>query len=525
LAEAERDSTLRAVGLLQQDRQEKYSRNRDDRKVLVFSYFADTVNYLQDHIEEILADDRLAPYRDRVAFTTGTLRKTPGHGVSAGTVSQEEAVSGFAPKSGGAKDATGKPLAEDRFDLIISTDVLSEGVNLQQAHNIINFDLPWNPMRLVQRHGRVDRIGSEHSRIYLWCFFPDIDLDRWLRLELTLHRKLMKASKSIGQGVVLPGVAASEDRVFNAKNDQIRALADGDTSIFLGAAAGLISGEEFRALLRKAIENASLEKRLEEMPWGVGSGFVTNDRPPGFVFCSQILDRTGEPVFRFIPLPLALLPNGGGARVLSSPVSVESQYDEEKDPNRIIIDGVPITIVADSLTALTMGNPPNMNTAATLPDEWVRLAYQAWAAAQQHIMDTWNSTLNGTVSGDSLPAVIREAVQHLLIEGTHRNREDVDLAIKVYRRGQAGRVTNIVRGVMHDEGLTERNKTDRLIELVDELGLSAPDPKPKRYQVQQGDVHLIAWMAILPNQPSPTSAPPPSSSFEPTIEVGEDATS
>jgi hypothetical protein len=517
LAEAERDSTLRAARLLEQDPHEKYSRDRDDRKVLVFSYFADTVNYLQDHIGEILVDERLAPYRDRVAFTTGTLRKTSGHGVSAGTVSQEEAVSGFAPKSGGAKDAAGKPLAEDRFDLIISTDVLSEGVNLQQAHNIINFDLPWNPMRLVQRHGRVDRIGSEHSRIYLWCFFPSIDLDKWLRLELTLHRKLMKASKSIGQGPVLPGVAGSEDRVFNAKNEQIRALAEGDTSIFLGAAAGLISGEEFRAILRKAIENASLEKRLKEMPWGIGSGFIANDRPPGFVFCSQILDRVGEPMFRFIPLPLALLPSGG-AEVLSPPVSVGVPDEVEKDPNRIIIEGVPITIVTDSLTALMMANPPNINTPATLPEEWVEVAYQAWAAAQEHIMDTWNDTLDTTVSGDSLPAVIREAVQHLLMEGTHRNREDVDLAVKVYRRGQAGRVTSIIRGVMHDEALTDRNKTDRLIELVDELGLSAPDSKPKRYPLQAGDVHLIAWMAILPNQPTPTGVALPASSIEPTSE-------
>jgi hypothetical protein len=498
LAEADRDSTYRSAGLLDQDPAEKYSRDRDDRKVLVFSYFADTVNYLQDHIEEILSDDRLATYRDRVAFTAGTARRVEGNGVSVGRVTQDVAVAGFAPKSGGPRNSVGNPIAEDRFDLVFTTDVLSEGVNLQQAHNIINFDLPWNPMRLVQRHGRVDRIGSEHSRIYLWCFFPDIDLDRWLGLELTLHRKLLKAAKSIGQGVVLPGVAASEDRVFNAKNEQIRALADGDTSIFLGTTGGLISGEEFRALLRKAIENASLARRLEELPWGVGSGFETNDRPPGFVFCAQILDRTGEPVFRFIPLPDSLVPAG-----MESPapplVTENDRVESDEDVgNRIRLEGSEITIVTDSLTALTMANPPSTDTKATLPTEWVELAYKAWAATQEHIIETWNSTLDSAASGDSLPRVIREAVQHLLMESDHRNQEDVDQAVKVYRRGQAGRVTNIVREVMRDEGLTGRNKTDRLIELVDELGLSAPDSKPKRYQLQEGDVHLIAWMAILP---------------------------
>ena len=50
-------------------------------------------------------------------------------------------------------------------DILISTDVLAEGVNLQQARHIINYDMPWNPMRLVQRHGRIDRIGSEHNKV------------------------------------------------------------------------------------------------------------------------------------------------------------------------------------------------------------------------------------------------------------------------------------------------------------------------------------------------------------------------
>src|SRR5664280_1073958 len=63
--------------------------------------------------------------------------------------------------------------AADRFDIVVSTDVLSEGVNLQQARHIVNYDLPWNPMRLVQRHGRIDRIGSRYAEVFLRCIFPD----------------------------------------------------------------------------------------------------------------------------------------------------------------------------------------------------------------------------------------------------------------------------------------------------------------------------------------------------------------
>ena len=69
-------------------------------------------------------------------------------------MSRESAVNGFAPQSMESTHPS------DDFDILITTDVLAEGVNLQQCCHIINYDLPWNPMRLVQRHGRIDRIGS-----------------------------------------------------------------------------------------------------------------------------------------------------------------------------------------------------------------------------------------------------------------------------------------------------------------------------------------------------------------------------
>ncbi len=89
-------------------------------------------------------------------------------------------------------------------------------------------------------------------------------------------------------------------------------------------------------------------------------------------------------------------------------------------------------------------------------------------------------------------------LRHLHLHGTHRNQQDVDLAIKVFSRGQAARVTSIVRSVTRDGDLTDRTRTNRLIELVHELGLSAPETRPKRFPIKPTDVHLIAWMAIVP---------------------------
>ncbi len=150
---------------------------RDKRKVLVFSYFAETVDWITDRLLDVVEhDERLAAYRGRVTSTSGR------HG------SKEQALRGFAPRT---TDAPGGADA-DRFDVVVATDVLAEGVNLQQARHIINYDLPWNPMRLVQRHGRIDRIGSSHTEVFLRCFFPDAQLEALLGLEDRLQRRSSK---------------------------------------------------------------------------------------------------------------------------------------------------------------------------------------------------------------------------------------------------------------------------------------------------------------------------------------------
>src|SRR5438309_4403210 len=126
----------------------------DNHKVVVFSYFSDTVHWLRNQVQIMLnSDGQLTDFRDRMTFLTGS------------EGNDEEVLFGFAPRSSEAPPSR----ATDRFDLLVATDVLAEGVNFQQARHIVNYDLPWNPMRLVQRHGRVDRIGSQHSRVFLRC--------------------------------------------------------------------------------------------------------------------------------------------------------------------------------------------------------------------------------------------------------------------------------------------------------------------------------------------------------------------
>ena len=207
---------------------------RDKRKVLVFTYFADTVDWIVEYLErEINRNPALAPYRGRLTATAG------------GRDGRETALFGFAPRTTEAPPNRG----EDLFDVLVATDVLSEGVNLQQARHIINFDLPWNPMRLVQRHGRIDRIGSRHTDVYLRCFFPDRHLDALLGLEARLHHKLAQAAATIGVAEVLPeSVVAARDAVFTETREEIERLRAEDASFYedAGERGGVQSGEEYR---------------------------------------------------------------------------------------------------------------------------------------------------------------------------------------------------------------------------------------------------------------------------------------
>jgi hypothetical protein len=157
----------------------------DRRKVIVFSTYADTIRDLHERLSAVLAaaddDSPLAVFRGRLApAIIGEYASGKAGGIHQAT--RANAVARFAPRTAGRLDDDGNPLDEDEYDILLTTDVLAEGVNLQQAAEIINYDLPWNPMRIVQRHGRVDRIGSEHPEIHLGVFFPSEHLDKYMKL-------------------------------------------------------------------------------------------------------------------------------------------------------------------------------------------------------------------------------------------------------------------------------------------------------------------------------------------------------
>lgn len=150
--------------------------NPGNKKVIIFTAFADTANYLYEHISSF-ARERLGLGVAEVTGTGGG--KTTVEGVR-GDLS--EILTCFSPVSK-ERDKIYPRLAGKDIDILITTDCISEGQNLQDCDYLVNFDIHWNPVRIVQRFGRVDRIGSKNDVIQLVNFWPCEDLDNYIHLK------------------------------------------------------------------------------------------------------------------------------------------------------------------------------------------------------------------------------------------------------------------------------------------------------------------------------------------------------
>lgn len=149
--------------------------NRKNKKVLIFSAFSDTAEYLYEHVGTYIKDK----YGLNTAVITGSIDgKTTIKNFKA---TLNNVLTCFSPIS---KDKVVLlPDSNDEIDILIATDCISEGQNLQDCDCVINYDIHWNPVRIIQRFGRVDRIGSKNESIQLVNFWPDMDLDEYINLK------------------------------------------------------------------------------------------------------------------------------------------------------------------------------------------------------------------------------------------------------------------------------------------------------------------------------------------------------
>ncbi|MCY4078502.1 MAG: helicase-related protein [Acidobacteria bacterium] len=436
---------------------------RDRHKVLIFSYYADTVDWIVEFLEEASeTDPRLAAYRGRIASLSG----------STASPNKDAAVWGFAPRTTDAPAG----LDEDRYDVLVTTDVLAEGVNLQQARHIINYDLPWNPMRLVQRHGRIDRIGSLHSEVFIRCIFPDTRLDDLLGLEARLHRKLTQAAASIGVGEVLPD-QAGRDISFTETREEIERIRREDASLFErgGTARGVLSGEEYRQELRRAIEQG-FHEQIEALPWGSGSGMAVAgaDGKAGYVFCVQVGDWP-QPLFRY----------------------VEPGSDDEPNGSSEPTGGEPV-VIAETLACLDRARPPDgFDTPRALDDDTYRGAFTAWDIARADIIERWNFLADKANLEPRVPPALRRAAEILRShppEGL--TQDEIDRTIDAICAPYPERIIRTFRTAMGGSD-DPAEQAANVLSVVRSLGLEPYRPPQPLPEITPDDVHLVCWLALV----------------------------
>lgn len=170
----EHDSKLQTLLKLISDKIE-HPLNPGNKKLLIFSAFSDTAEYLYKHVSEYVKQK----YNLNTAVITGTIDgKTTIKGLRANL---NNILTCFSPVSKG-RDIL-MPGSTDEIDILIATDCISEGQNLQDCDYLVNYDIHWNPVRIIQRFGRIDRIGSQNKVIQLVNFWPDLDLDEYINLK------------------------------------------------------------------------------------------------------------------------------------------------------------------------------------------------------------------------------------------------------------------------------------------------------------------------------------------------------
>ncbi|MGQ0679837.1 MAG: helicase-related protein [Actinomycetota bacterium] len=409
------------------------------QKVAVFSTFGDTIAYLDLNL-------RSSNQRSRVVVI----------GSESDPDTRTTALARFSPQTVVRPDYVPP---DGEVDLLLSTDVLSEGQNLQQAGAVISYDMPWNPQRVVQRNGRVVRLKSPHNEVYLTTMLPEPgDLEQLLRLEETIRRKVLAASLYGMETEVIEG-PESELRSFAARLEQgDETLLEEDSDVSSGAFAG----EELRSLLQRALAEGEVD-RLGKLPWGIGAVFrqdqgVPSSGNPGIFFACRT--RGGQRYWRFVEM---------GTEAL---IDAESEILRRIDPGSA---------------------PPVHQQATAFNLEGV------WALAVSSIVEEHNRRADPRTQEEGIGPAQRFAID-LLRDPAVTLPSGADQAEEALTVGRSSTVRQALTDIKSrvSEGLLSRSEAaDRIVEVVKAFGLQAVSPPPPLEPITEDDVGVVCWMGVL----------------------------
>ena len=251
--------------------------NEGNKKIIIFTAFADTAGYLYDNVSEYVK----SKYGLNTAMVSGSVdgRTTcPKLRGDLNTV-----LTCFSPISKG-RDLFENVPKED-IDVLIATDCISEGQNLQDCDYLINYDIHWNPVRIIQRFGRIDRIGSQNKYIQLVNFWPDVTLDDYINLKAKVETRMKIVNiTSTGTGDDNP-LSDEEKTDLEYRKAQLEKLQEEVVDIedmTTGISIMDLGLNEFRLDLLEYIKN---HPDIEKAPFGLNAVVPANeDAPAGVIF-------------------------------------------------------------------------------------------------------------------------------------------------------------------------------------------------------------------------------------------------
>ena len=410
------------------------------RKIAVFSTFGDTVAYLDANLDETIDD------RPRVVVI----------GSESDPDSRMEALARFSPETVVRPDYVPP---DGEVDLLLSTDVLSEGQNLQQAGAVISYDMPWNPQRVVQRNGRVIRLKSSHDEVYLTTMLPEPgELEELLKLEATIRRKVLAASIYGMESEVIEGVE-SELRSYATR------LIEGDETLLDEASetgTGAFAGEELRAVLQRALAEGEVD-RLQGLPWGIGAAFqqgpgVPSEGEPGIFFACRT--RSGERYWRYI------------------------EADEK------IVDAD-----AEMLRRIDPGNAP----LTSLGSSGINLE-DAWQLAVASIVAEHNSRTDPRAEEERIGPAQRFAIDLLRDPAVTlpSGASEAEEALSAGRSSTVRQALSQIRSMVVEGTISRNEAAQQIVGVVDAFGLQTVEEPPPLEPITEEDVGVVCWMAVLP---------------------------
>lgn len=261
--------------------------NQGNRKVIVFTAFADTAKYLYEQLaswaqETLGLETALVTGAGRNQTTLPNLRK------DLATI-----LTTFSPRS---KERPEELAREGVLDLLIATDCISEGQNLQDCDWLVNYDIHWNPVRIIQRFGRIDRIGSVNERIQLVNFWPNMELEEYINLEQRVSgRMVLLDISATGEENLIEEQSGNQMNDLEYRRKQLQKLQDAVIDLedlSTGVSITDLTLTDFRIDLAQYMK--AHPGKLESLPLGTSAVTTTTDLevPAGIIYCLRAEGQT-----------------------------------------------------------------------------------------------------------------------------------------------------------------------------------------------------------------------------------------